>query len=403
MRILQLCHRVPFPSNDGGSIAMYNLTKAFLANGHTVFMLAINTRKHFVDTAAVEEAFFKTSCFKSIVVDTSVRPMAAFLNLFTGKSYNIERFISHDFNEALIEILQQNQFDVVQMESLFVAPYLETVRKYTTAKIILRAHNIEHIIWERLANSCGSILKKNYLNLLFRRLRKYELAVINQFDGIAAITEQDAKAFAQLGCTRPMVVIPVGIDLESYMIRFNESEATGIFHLGAMDWRPNEEAIRWLIDAVWLPEIVPLNKGLRLYLAGRNMPEWLKKLNIPSITVDGEVPDAKKYLMGKTIMLVPLLSGGGMRVKIAEGMASGNTIISTSIGAEGIPFTTNKDLIIADTPPAFREAILRCASDPILCKEIGTNARLLAEKYFNNTEIGRKLIGFFEEITGKKN
>jgi glycosyltransferase involved in cell wall biosynthesis len=398
MRILQICHRIPFPSNDGGSIAMYNLTKAFIADGHTVFMLAINTNKHHVDVKNIEEAFFRTANFQSVDVDTSIQPLQAFLNLFTAKSYNIERFISKAFECKLIELLKKNLFDVVQLESIFVAPYLNTIRKNSAAKVVLRAHNVEYKIWERLAKAAAHPLKKAYLNLLSKRLKKFELGLLNKYDGIAAITEKDADAFKEAECRLPICVIPVGVDLKAYDTPGKEGASIEIFHIGAMDWLPNIEAIQWLLDKVWLPEIAPLNKPQKLFLAGRNMPDWLLNLNSPSVIVEGEVADAKKYMTAKTIMLVPLLSGGGMRVKIAEGMACGKTIISTSIGAEGIPYTNGKNILIADSATEFRDAILYCLENKEACKEIGLQAKTLAQSAFNNNEIGLRLIHFFKKL-----
>jgi hypothetical protein len=134
---------VPYPSKDGGSIAMYNLTKAFLANNQEVFMLAINTKKHHVQLNTINEPFFKTAFFQAVNVDTSVRPLSAFLNLFSKKSYNIERFKNQQVEKELIQLLKENTFDIIQLESIFVSAYVSTIRKYSKAKVILRSHNVE--------------------------------------------------------------------------------------------------------------------------------------------------------------------------------------------------------------------------------------------------------------------
>jgi glycosyltransferase involved in cell wall biosynthesis len=195
-----------------------------------------------------------------------------------------------------------------------------------------------------------------------------------------------------------LTVALVGIDLKEYQNLDTEINHVGVFHIGAMDWLPNIEGVEWLINKVWIPGIQPVKNDLKLFLAGRNMPEKFFSLNRPTIVNDGEVADAKKYMASKTIMLVPLLSGGGMRVKIAEGMASGKTIISTRIGAEGIPYTENKNIVIADTVEEFTKAILHCVQEKSFCKNIAENARILAGECFDNEKIGLNLIEFYLKL-----
>lgn len=397
MKILQVCYRVPFPANDGGTIAMFNHTRAFQQNGHKVHILAINTNKHRVTISSLPKEFYEIATIDAVAIDTNIKPIDAFFNLFSKKSYNIERFVSKAFDKKLAEILQKETFDIVQLESIFVAPYISTIRKYSKAKIVLRSHNVEFKIWEHLSNTCSSFLKKSYLKLLTRRLKRYELALLNSYDAIAAITAADGETFKSLGCTRPITIAPIGVNCEEYKITDPVREFPGLFHLGAMDWMPNVEGIEWFLQLVW-EDLQAEHPDLKFYIAGRKMPAWLKKGNNPNVVVEGEVADAKKFMASKTIMLVPLLSGGGMRVKIVEGMALGKTIISTSLGAEGIPYTHNKDILIADSPLEFKSMITKCIQDKSFCENIGNNAKNLATTYFDNTLIGQNLIQFYRGL-----
>jgi len=397
MRILQLCHKVPYPPRDGGSIAMNNLTQGLINTGNQVRVLAINTPNNLVYIDEVDKGYVKSTNIEAVYIDTAIRIGAAIANLFTDKSYNIERFISGDFDRKLVEVLKNDEYDIVQLESLFVAPYLDTIRKYSKAKIVLRSHNVEFEIWQRRSATCKNPLKKAYLSLLTSRLKKYEINHLNKYDAIACITTRDMEIQKKLGSAVPMTDIPVGVDeIKAPIVEI--TEPISLFHLGSMDWMPNLEAIEWFLNHVWgdikkaLPEI-------RLNLAGKSMPQWLMNTTDPNIETMGHVKDAKQYMNNNGIMIVPLLSGSGMRVKIIEGMALGKVIISTAIGAEGIEYEHGKDIFIADTPSEFVEAIVACSRDMELCKTVGHNAKELVRDKYDNIVISQKLIEFYKSIS----
>jgi glycosyltransferase involved in cell wall biosynthesis len=302
-------------------------------------------------------------------------------------------------HDELRRILNESKFDIIQLESLFMAPYIDTIRKYSSAKVVLRAHNVEYRIWERLAQSIGSPIKKWYLNLLAKRLKKYECSVLNKFDGIVALTKDDENLFRTSGCTIPVFVSPIGLDTNNYNFSPSNTGLQSVFHLGSMDWLPNIEAIDWFIENVF-PLLVPDShtKKYSIYLAGKNMPDRFFKLNSDNLIVSGRVDDAKGFMVDKQIMIVPLLSGGGMRVKIIEGMAMGKTIISTTIGAEGIQYENGKNILIANTPSEFSMAILKCITDTDFCLSTGASARLLAIEKYDNHVVGSGVLEFYNTL-----
>ena len=400
MNILQICSKPPFPPKDGGALAMNILTQGLLQAGHRVKVLTVNTAKHFVDLSSIDPHYKQQTNYEAVFIDTSIRPLKALLSLFSSRSYNMERFFSPAFEQTLIRILKEEQFDIVHLETLYVSPYLETIRKHSSAKIVLRSQNVEFDIWYRLALNTKNPLKKWYLNLLANRLRTYELSLLNKYDGIAAITRADLETFHKLGCSIPLIHIPFGTDLSLYKTNPDAAEFPSLFHLGAMDWRPNEEGIKWLLTEVW-PLVNQQEPSLQLHLAGRKMPAWLLQLNTPGVTIVGEVDNAQQFILSKSIMLVPLFSGGGMRVKIIEGMALGKTIITTAVGAEGIDYTNEKDLLIANTKEAFMQAILKCTKNQAYSQSLGKNARLLMETKYDNTRITQNLLSFYSQLLTK--
>ena len=404
MRILLLCNKSPYPAREGGPIAMNMIIEGLIRAGHSVKVLAINSNKYNVEISDIPEEYRKKTGIELVYVNLSIRPISAFRNLFSSRSYHVERFVSRDLEKALIHILQAEKFDIVQFELLYMSPYARIVKKYSDAKIILRSHNIEHIIWKRVAESIKNPFKRIYLQHLVRKLKNYECSVVHQFDGIAAITDKDAAFFRSAQCLQredrrePQVItIPFGIDPVQYPVANEQPEFPSLFSIGAMDWIPNMEGIVWFLEKVW-PEIHRKYPLLHFYIAGRHMPQWLMEADYPNVDVLGEVEDARAFMYSKSILIVPLFSGSGIRIKIIEGMATGKTIISTTVGAEGINCTHGKDILIADTPEDFINCISDCVENKSFSETIGRKAREMILSEYNSDLIISKLTGFYQKI-----
>jgi polysaccharide biosynthesis protein PslH len=396
MKILQIVNRVPWPLKDGGAIGYYNYTKGYHDAGCDVTVAALNTSKHFVDMNLLPVEVKSLADWRTTFIDNKVKPFDAFINLFSNKSYHIERFVSDDFKQLLKNLLQEKKFDVIVFESLFVASYFDAVANNSDALLVLRQHNVEHKIWETLAYEEKGFLKKKYLSLLTIRLKKFEISQLNKFDALTTVTQNDIDDFKNLGCTKPIFSSPTGIDISILKVDDSNLELPSIFHIGSMEWMPNQQAILWFINTVW-NNISEKFSELKLYLAGRGMPDSFKQFQNKNLVIKGEVEDAIKFIQSKQIMIVPLFSGSGIRIKILEGMALGKAIISTSLGAQGIDIENGKHLIIADTSEEFIEAISKLVSDIKLASELGNNARKLIEEKYDNTKVIEKMLEFYND------
>ena len=377
-------------------MAMNSIITGLLEAGHQVKILAVNSKKYKVKESDIPEDYRVKTGIELIDVDLGIHPIKAFLNLFSKKSYHVERFISPRFTERLAELLKKEHFDVVQLEMLYMAPYVSTIRAHSKAMVVLRAHNVEHKIWERIAKETKFFLKRWYINHLAKTLKEYELNALETVDGIAAITRKDA-AFFRKYCSKPIVDIPYGIYPEEFTPKFEIEDKPKFYHIGSMNWMPNEEGIRWFIDEV-LPKTVEKVPDFVYHLAGRNMPEWLKELKDPHIHVVGEVPDAKAFVADHDVAIVPLLSGSGLRIKIIESMALGKTVITTRVGAEGILYNDDENLIIAENKAKMVEAIRSLNENPETAVRIGQAARRLVEETYDNRKIIARLLMFYEQI-----
>lgn len=399
MKILQLCHKPPQPSIDGGCISMNNTTEGLLKNKCKVKILTIETIKHPFTAHKLSKNYLQRTGIQSVFVDTKLNIVDAFSNLVTSDSYNISRFFSPDFDTLLIKTLKENNFDVIHIESLFMTPYLHTIRKFSSAKLILRSHNLEYMIWERLARKTVNPAKKIYLNILSKQLKEYETKVLNSIDGIAAISVEDRIKYEKLGCNKPMTTIPFGIDIKKYDFIAKKIESNDIrfFHIGSMDWKPNLEAVTWLLEDIW-PTLINNHSNISLHLAGRKMPNWIFEYDNERIINHGEVNSANNFMNHNDIMIVPLLSAGGMRVKIIEGMALGKTIVSTKIGAEGINYKDGENILIANTVNEFKQVINMLIENPDIINVIGNNAREFVSDYYNNRIITSNLLEFYKSV-----
>lgn len=395
MKVLQLCLKPPQPAKDGGCIAINNISKGMMELGVHLKILTLSTHKHPFNKESFNENFLQKSKIEGVYIDTKVNIVDAFSNLVTSDSYNVSRFFSTDFDILLRKTLEEDDYDIVHLESLFMTTYCHTIRRFSKAKIVLRSHNLEYMIWERLARQSSNAAKRIYLNLLAKQLKAYELNTFQSIDGIAAITDEDGDKFRNLGCKKPIITIPFGIPLSEYYYQKPVlKEKISLFHLGAMDWKPNIEGISWFLEEIW-QELNAQIPELSLELAGRNMPNWLLETDYKNVFNHSEVESATQFMNDNTIMVVPLLSAGGMRVKIIEGMALGKVVISTAIGAEGINYTNRENILIADTKEDYLNQLKWLLEDKNRIISIGENARRLIEKEYDNEIIIRDLYGFY--------
>jgi len=397
MKALILTNRVPFPANSGYPIVVYNTIKGLLELGVEISLFSINPSKYSVDVDDIYDPIFEQINFHSYNIDTEVNIWGAFFNIFSNQSYNVSRFYDDDAAKLLENVLREHEFDVIQFEGLFVVPYLDVVKEYSKAKLIYRAHNIEFDVWERLAAREHFRPRRKYLEFLSRRLKVYETEQINRFHQVFAISNPDRQSILLMGCQTRLDVFPVAIDFNRYNVDGNKTSFPTLFHLGAMDWRPNKEGLEWFLDEVW-PDIEKLSGELRFYIAGKYMQKQFFDYDSDNLIVEGEIFDAVEFMNSKAIMIVPLLSGSGMRVKIIEGMAMQKCIIATTMAAEGINCKNGKDIMIADTPDEFYRAILQCITQPNKWRDIGVNARKTVERDHDINGNAKRMLAIYDSL-----
>lgn len=395
MKILQISQKNLSPPFDGGKIAMRAMAEGLRKAGHSVDQWVLDTPRQPILSA--ENTAHPDKLFSG-KLDTRIKALAALKNfLFSRTSYNIQRFENKDIAIEIARLIKTNGYQIVQAESIFALALIAPILAELQIPVVLRAHNAEHMIWERMAAASSNPLVSFYLRTMSKRLKNDELHLMSRVQGLIAISDSDMKLFRSLGYRRKAVV--AGIPA----LRILDSDANyptntaQIFHLGAMDWLPNREGIEWFLDKVW-PQLSAHFPQLNLSLAGKSMPESIRKRATDRIVIE-QAENASEYMLSRGMMIVPLRSGGGIRAKIIEGLALGRIILTTSVGAEGIPVKHREHAFICDTAAEFIEAIEFLQLHPEAIEQVSKNARTFARVNYSLEEVTRPVIDLYNELT----
>ena len=386
-KILILTNRVPYPLKDGGNLAMNAMVMGYQRAGWQVYLLSMNTSRHYIKHDQLRQLFTGLYAFEWVDVNNELKVKDVVSNfLFSCEPEHARRFYHNGFKQKLKEVLQSFQPDVVQVESVYLSTYLPEIKQLTHAVTVLRIHNIEYQIWQGLYKKTSSRLKKVYFRSLTKRIRDFERAAWKTYDLLLPITEKDAYLVERLEEINELVIAPFGIDTGKIKQTTGAERWVG-YHIGAMDWIANRDGVRWFVTEAW-PKVRKAVPDFEFYFAGRNMPDDFKQINIKGVHCMNEVPSADDFIADKKILIVPLWSGGGIRVKILEAMAAGKIVITTPVGIKGIEATAGEHYLLARKPEDFAKSVKWCFENRDAAERMTQAAQqLIAEKYENNKVI----------------
>ncbi|MAJ98088.1 MAG: glycosyltransferase [Flavobacteriales bacterium TMED288] len=391
--ILILSNKPAYPKNDGGSFAISQMLEILLELNHNVTFVCIETNKH----PSFKNISKNNLTYKSFFIDTKIKINKLITTLLNRKSYIIQRFFDENFKNFLEDILSKNSFDLILFESLYCSLYLKYILKLSKAKIIYRCHNIEHKIWFHEKKLNYNIFQKIYLNFEYEFLKKFELKFWNKVDIICSISNKDRDYIISKTKTKVKLVSVFFSESNQNNEDYNEKKMSTIikfFHIGSMDWRPNLSGIRWFLEKIWKKFILK-NKKSEFHIGGKSMPKKIINLEYANYYNHSFINKIETFMKKYDVMIVPIKSGSGIRIKIIQAMTLKKCIISTSIGAEGIDYTHRKNIIIANTHDQFYNEMIYCVKNPGKIKEIGENAYLLSKKYFSKKNIVNQIKTIF--------
>lgn len=391
-RILIVTNRPPWPLHDGGAMAMHQTIRGYKQQGWAVHLLLMNTARHAADHAVLHEAFADLDGLTSAPFDNRLRPARLLRNLLVSRQpEHAERFYDTAFEQVLLDTVKAFSPDVIQFESLFLTGYVPALRAATNACLILRLHNVEHQIWGRAATSATGA-KRLYLRTLARRMSHYERRAWDQYDLLLPITREDARTVQNSGCKTPLHFTPYGIRATAAAsgATRNFGRPIKLYHLGAMDWLPNREAVAWFIREAW-PLILGSRRDVEFHFAGRKLEADFGEPLPPGVFNHGAVEDAAAFVAGMDALVVPLRAGGGIRVKILEAMAAEKVVIATSVGIQGIDAIPGEHFLLADTAKEFAASVDGLASRPREAVLIDEQARKLVGEVYDAEKIAADL------------
>jgi len=268
---------------------------------------------------------------------------------------------------------------------------------------ILFQHNVESVIPHRHYKHNKKIVAKTFWWIQWKKMFAFEKKISKSFDKIIAVSEEDAKFFKKNYRVKDVSVIPTGVDIDYFSNFQSEEEKKIIVFCGSMDWLPNEDAIAYYADKIY-PHVAKIDKSITLAVVGKNPSTNLANLikNIPGIKLLGWVPDIRPFLSMCKIAVVPIRIGGGTRMKIFEAMAMKKAVISTAIGAEGLPVEHDKNIIIADNPKKFAQYICRLLKDEKKRKTIGRAGYNLVKTHYDWPNVSKVFMDICETMLHKE-
>jgi sugar transferase (PEP-CTERM/EpsH1 system associated) len=380
MRILLLTPQRPYPPHQGTTLRNFNLVKE-LARRHSVCVLTFLEP----DQNPNEPGPLPDLCDWVETVPAPPRTTALRLRqmLLTRRPDMSWRLWSSEFNERLQARLEAEQFDVVEIEGIEMAPYLPTLEAARPRPLIIYdAHNAEWILQQRaFAADIGNPARwptALYSWVQWHRLRRYEAELLHRVDHTIAMSAPDMVALRDVAPLAPSTVIPNGVDLQAYSRFKGKPIQFDLLFTGKMDFRPNIDAVLWFAREV-LPLVQDQRPRTTFGIVGQRPHSRLDPLrDLPGVTITGYVADVRPYIAGATVYVAPLRVGGGTRLKLLEAMAMGKPIVATTVGAEGFPVVDGQELLLADQPESFTAHLLDLLANPARRTELGAAGQSFA-------------------------
>jgi sugar transferase (PEP-CTERM/EpsH1 system associated) len=369
--------QLPIPADTGGRIRTLNIIKHLVADHDFTFVCAVDVN---IEESALEQ--MRQICSSFFPVRQTQWDRSSwryYLKLLANFASPYPFGVAKDYSPALVRRLHQliaaERFDVLVCDFLQATINLQSIHTLPT---VLFQHNVEAEIFRRYLLQQTSWLGRMFWLYQWKKMRRYEGRVAKQLDCCIAVSEADRKTFQRDYGLTNVSTIDTGVDVDYFASYRATQRPCHLVFTGSMDWMPNEDGILWFVHEI-LPIIRRRLPEVSLSIVGRRPGRKLVQLgqSAAEITVTGRVDDVRPHLAEAAVFVVPLRIGGGTRIKIFEAMASGVPVVSTTVGAEGLRVEDGRNILLADTPQTFAEAVVKLLSNASTAREIATAARNL--------------------------
>ncbi len=398
MKSLQICNKLPFPNIDGGTMGFHHLTELLSTDsGDELHVIAVNSEKQKGSLEQVPAAYIQKHQAQYPYLDLSIKPWKAFLNLFSRHSLNMIRFDQPHVHDLIAAQLKKQKYDVVFIETLYMMPFFDTIKKHHQGKIIYRSHNVEYQIWESLAANEKQPIKKWYLNVLAKRLKAYEIQRSFLSDGFTSVSLSDIAFYHHYKADYPALYLPYSFDHFIPMKACSAKVPMSFYFIGGMDWEPNIRAVKFIVDEI-VPRLQAANFSGTIYIGGRRMPiEWQSRLG-DIVQFVGEIDDLALFLSQQHVLISPLFTGGGLKIKIVEAFAKGIHVITNLESLNSLPASPDDIAFVANDAEQFANAILAVSAQPSLFADKEKHIQKMLNDYFLFENNKQKLKTFIETL-----
>lgn len=397
MRILWVKSGGLVPLDHGGRIRSFHLAR-ILAQTHDVSLFTFYPPTPDDTHAELRKIFSEVVCVPiTLPVQNSIVEYFAYAkNLFSTRPYSLTKYCQPHVAEELRRHLREKSYDIIICDFLLTAGVIPWD---LPGPRVLFTHNVEAQIWERSFQIARNPVWKAACYREFRTIARMERFYLQQSEHVLAVSDADRDSFSSFLHPSRISVIPTGVDVDYFQPAPELEERNTLVFTGSMDWMPNEDGIFYFIEKV-LPIVRQQVPDTALWVVGRRPSARLEKVaeRDPKVKVTGRVEDIRPYMAKSSVYVVPLLVGGGTRLKIFEAMAMGKAIVSTTIGAEGLPIESGRNIILADEVDAFAEQIINLLRNTEKRHELGRAARQLVEKRYSWNSVGQQLIGILNQV-----
>ncbi len=408
MKLLVLSHLVPYPPTSGVVARCYNLLRE-VAQHHEVHLLAFNQSLMLPGPEQVEAATeeLRRSCASVRVFalphDATRWQQAAIYarNLLSAEPYFFPRFRSEAFARAVHDVIEKHSIDLVQCETIAMAPYAEGIADRPT---LLVHQNVESDLLRRRARSERNPALRAFFGLQAPRVARYEDRYLKSMSAHVMVSEDDRSLLVGRARGARVVVVPNGVDTAYFAPgRPAEAAAPELIFVGGMSWYPNSDAITWFLDSIW-PEIRRQRPDVRFTAVGSHpCPALLRAAeeDPEHVAAPGLVPDIRPLVDRAALFVCPFRVGGGTRLKILDAWAMGKPLLSTGVGCEGLGAENGRDLVIADEPGAFANEAVALLGDAARRQRLGERGRERALAEYAWPVVGRALLDLYGELTAR--
>lgn len=385
MRILWLNAGLLLPLDKGGKLRTWHLLR-HLSRRHDISYLSFSEPSQ---SAADIDGMREVA--SEVVTIPRTDPPKGTVRFYTDAAgylldpapYAVAKYRSATYRNALERLVRERRFDAVVCDFL---PPIVNLPAILPCPAVLFTHNVEAEIWRRHTENATNPVTRFLLGEQWRRMLRFERAALERFDLVLCVSEADRHTFGALypdALRTPAHVIQTGVDTDYFApMTARASRPAHLVFTGSMDWLPNEDGMQYFVREI-LPRIRQVEPQATLSIIGRAPTPAVKRLaEIPGIEVTGRVDDVRPHIADGSVYIVPLRIGGGTRLKIFEAMSMGKAVVSTTVGAEGLPVTPGHDIVIADEPARFAQAVVHLIRDGELRRRIETEARrIVVDRY----------------------